>query len=80
MIKSFLKWSSESPRREGYWWYRADNDSEASIVRVVNDNGEWSLLYRDLEEDIDDPEASADFVVNYLNQGRAEWCFIPEPS
>ncbi len=77
------RWSFDPPCQAGYWFHREDEDCDFTIVRVYRDSaGEWSLVYGDLgvdEEDMDDPAARCDYVQNYLNGGKAQWCRVLEP-
>lgn len=75
-----LVWSAEPPHKVGFWFHLHDDTCDPSVVRVYKDGaGEWSLLYGDLDADEDHPRAKVDYTENWLNEGKARWCFIPLP-
>ena len=79
MSRAAFVWSSTPPSKLGYWFYRASPAHEESIVRVFRGAGETELsyMYRDLDADPEDPEASVNWIRNV--DETAQWCYIPLP-
>ncbi len=74
-----MKWSNQPPRKLGYYWYKAREENDPSIVRVYRDDaGELSIQYRDLDIDVDHECAYVAYLQSWCDE-RAQWAYIPEP-
>ncbi len=69
--KSSLVWSPQPPRKVGIYWHRYSDQHHPSIVSVyLDEGGEWSMQYGDLDQDPTDERASVNWLENLKG---SEW-------
>ncbi len=65
MIRNPFVWSSEPPRKVGLWWHRYSDQHDPSVVSIyLDEGGEWSMQYGDLDQDPEDERASVNWLEN----------------
>lgn len=64
-------YTTDTPKRAGFYWYLKDPDCRPSIVRVFKDtDGYWSVQYNQLQVHVegwsDEIDVGVDYLINYL--------------